>query len=273
MPADGSAGPTIHSAAKPDFSDPLSNARPQTPGTAADNTAGDNTGSNSGIVELESELGILGNRANGDLQEEQTDDIAETVRDEFLGQGPRQVTGRDDSASLDSIVDQQDGSSSGVIRALINSVPGETSGDQGGQNRSAGGASSTASILDDTLTNLVATILNPTLSAEGLVTFSIVGFGDFALLLLQESGGIFLVDMESGSAVTFAEGSNRRANRLNSTNTNASGQPDRPPSNAFQKVVEFLEKTVLPIVTSPITLASIALFGLIWVVLRLSARG
>ena len=263
------AGPTIQNAARADFQDPLSNARPASTGTIPEITRNRVTGPDGNDIRLEADLGPLDSRNNRGLQQVQTDDIAQTVRDEFLGQG-RSAEGSNAPTSLDLIGDQPDGSSSGIIRALINSVPGEPSVNQGGQGRQNAGG--TPSLLDETLTNLIITALNPSLTAEGLVTFSIAGFGEFALLLLQESGGIFLVDMESGTAVKFAEGSSTRINGPISQNAISTGQQDLPPSNALQHVIEILHNTVLPIVTSPITLATVALFSIIWVVWRLSAR-
>ena len=271
-PSGAQAGPTIPNAARADFQDPLANARPLSTAIIPDTAPNRVIGPDGNIVRLESDIAPLDSRTNGGLEQVQTDEIARTVRDEFLGQG-RPAEGRDNATNLDSIVDQPDGSSSGIIRALINSVPGEPSANEGPQGRqSAGGNASTPSLLDETLTNLIVTVLNPSLTAEGIVTFSIAGFGDFALLLLQESGGIFLVDMENGTAVKFAEGNSTQISGPISRKAISSGQQDLPPSNALQQVLEILHNTVLPIVTSPITLATIALFSIIWVVWRLSAR-
>ncbi len=266
------AGPTIHSAARADFRDPLSNARPISTPILPEIAQRRIIGSTENSVRLEADTGPLDSRLPGSPEEAQTDDVARTVRDEFLGQG-RTAEGGDNPTNLGSIVDQPDGSSSGIIRALINSVPGESFSNPGSQGRpTTGGNGAISSLLDETLTNLILTTLNPTLTAEGIVTFSIAGFGEFALLLLQESGGIFLVDMESGTAVKFAEGSDARTGGQISSNTGRPGQQDRPPSNALQHAIEFLERTVLPILTSPITLATVALFSIIWLVWRLSSR-
>lgn len=272
IPVSAQAGPTVHSAARPDFQDPLSSARPVAP--AADPATGPNReiGLSSAQIQLESDLGPLGENGQTGLEEAQTDEISRTVRDEFLGQG-RPATNQAGGADLSSVADEPDGSSASIVRALINSVPGETGGnasDQDSQN--AAGNSSSQSLLDATLDSLIVTILNPELSAEGMVTFSIAGFGEFALMLLQESGGIFLVDMESGTAVKFSEAGTSRENSAISANRGGTGKQEGPPSNALQRVLEILERNVLPIITSPITLATIVLFGLIWVVWRLSAR-
>lgn len=272
LPASVQAGPTIHSAAERDFRDPLSNARPSVPtaGLAAaprvDRSAG-------GVrIRLEPDLAPLGTDLNRGLEEVDTDDIARTVRDEFLGQGSP-ITGRSANTNLDSVANQPDGSSASIVQALINTVPGEATDSTPGQSgRSTSGSGSTASLLDATLNNLIVTILNPDLTTEGMVTFSIAGFGEFALLLLQESGGIFLVDMESGTAVKFSEATGTRIAGTRSTNRERAEQKNRAPSNALQRVLEILERNVLPIITSPITLATIVLFGLIWVVWRLSVR-
>lgn len=269
MQASAQAGPTIQDAARADFQDPLSNARPESTGIIPETVPNRVIGPDGNAVRLESDIDLLDSRADGGLRQVQTDDIARTVRDEFLGQGGP-AEGRDTPTNLESIVDQPDGPASGIIRALINSVPGESASDQGPEGRQSAGG--TASLLDETLTNLIVTVLNPTLTAEGLVTFSIAGFGEFALLLLQESGGIFLVDMENGTAVKFAEGSTTQISGPVSRKPGSPGQQDLPPSNALQHVLEILHNTILPVVTSPITLTTIALFSIIWFVWRLSAR-
>lgn len=268
IPVGAQAGPTVHSAARPDFQDPLSGARPGARAPDLPVTPEGNADS-SVRIPVESELAPIGIGAESGLREVQTDDIARTVRDEFLGQGTPSAD-RDTRSDLEAVVDQPDGSSASIVRTLINSVPGESGGNAAGQNTNAG--NSTATLLDATLNNLIIKILNPDLTTEGMVTFSIAGFGEFALLLLQESGGIFLVDMESGKSVKFSETNSGLFNGRQSAGSDTPGSQDRAPSNALQRVLEILERNVLPVITSPITLATIVLFGMIWVVWRLSAR-
>ncbi|MFT7573418.1 MAG: hypothetical protein ACI9JL_004481 [Paracoccaceae bacterium] len=271
IPVGVQAGPTVHSAAKPGFQDPLSSARPAAPTTDLAINPNRDVGADSVRIPLEADVTPLGNSGDGALEEVQTDDIARTVRDEFLGQGSP-ATNRNAETDLDSLADQPDGSSASILQTLINSVPGESAANSAPR-ENPNGSNATSSLLDATLNNLIITILNPELATEGMVTFSIAGFGEFALLLLQESGGIFLVDMESGTAVKFSETIGTVLDGPISANRGAAGQQDRAPSNALQRVLELLERNVLPIITSPITLATIMLFGIIWVVWRLSARG
>lgn len=272
IPLDVQAGPTIHSAAKPNFQDPLSNARPA--GPAPDLAIDPNRVVDSGSVRIPLEAGVapIGTIGDGSLEEVETDNIARVVRDEFLGQGSP-AANRNAETDLDSLADQPDGSSASILQTLINSVPDESATNStaqtGGNTR---GNNATSSLLDATLNNLIITILNPELATEGMVTFSIAGFGEFALLLLQESGGIFLVDMESGTAVKFSETSGSIIDGPVSTSRGTAEQKGRPASNALQRVLELLERNVLPIITSPITLATVMLFSIIWVVWRISAR-
>lgn len=271
FPVIAQAGPTIHSAAQPDFQDPLSNTRPGGPATNLAIGSNADGGSARVRVQLETDIAPLSSNEQGRLEEVQTDEIARTVRNEFLGQG--RPANQETGTGLGPTVDEPNGSSANIVRALINSVPGGPAGNapnQTGQNST--GNSPTPSLLDTSLNNLIITILNPDLTTEDMVTFSIAGFGEFALLLLQESGGIFLVDLESGTAVKFSESGRDPFSGLVSATRGAAGQQDRAPSNALQRVLEILERNVLPIVTSPITLAVIFLFGIIWVFWRLSGR-
>lgn len=268
LPVSGQAGPSVHNAAKPDFQDPLANARPAA--RTLDSTIGSigSPSPNSVRIPLASDIGPVGGRIDTGLEQVQTDDIARTVREGFLGGQPANSETR-----LDAVGDPPDGSPASILQALVNSVPGgsvETGTAQTVGNTNT--ASSASSIIDATLNNMIITILNPDLTTEGVVTFSIAGFGEFALLLLQESGGLFLVDMESGKAVKFSEGGDTRLGGPMSANAEGTAKQDRAPSNALQRVLEILERNVLPVITSPITLATIVLFVIIWVVWRLSAR-
>lgn len=272
IPLGVQAGPTVHSAAKPDFQDPLSSARPSAPSPDLAIDPNSDIGPDSVRISLGTDATPIGNRADGNLEEVQTDDIARTVRDEFLGLGSP-TENWNTRTDLDSLADQPDGSSASILRTLINAVPNEQAANSPAQTAgSTNGNDATSSLLDATLNNLIVTILNPELATEGMVTFSIAGFGEFALLLLQESGGIFLVDMQSGSAVKFSESIGSAIDGPVSAKRGVASQKELAPSNALQRVLELLERNVLPIITSPITLATIVLFGIIWVVWRISAR-
>lgn len=270
LPVTVQAGPTVHSAAESDFQDPLSSSRPRAPSVDPFVRPNRDIGSDTVRIPLEPDIAAIDNDGQVGLDEVQTDEIARTVRDEFLGLG-RPTNAQGSGASLDAVADQPDGSSASIVRALVNSVPAGPAGNAADQN-SQNANSSTRTLLDATLDNLIVTILNPDLTTEGMVTFSIAGFGEFALLLLQESGGIFLVDMETGTAVKFSEGGTTQLNGTIAGNREGPGQQDRAPSNALQRVLEILERNVLPIITSPITLAAVVLFSIIWVVWRLSNR-
>ena len=254
------AGPALLPEAQPDFQDPLSRIRPDVP---AANAAAAASGLSTGGT-----FTVIGGPEAGALPTPDRDELTQTVRDQFLGQpgGNPAATG---SAANGQAADQ---STENLIRALVNTVPGGGSGGGNGRGDQEGDSSIVSSVIDATLIDLISTMLNPKLATDGMVTFSIAGFGEFALLLLQETGGFFIVDMESGQAMKFSEGV-RLSNDGRIANRRPGARSDeRGSSNALQRLLDILERNVVPIVTSPITLATIVLFSMIWIIWRISAR-
>lgn len=264
------AGPALLPEADPKFNDPLAKIRPTeaeiAPATSPNDLPPRIVNQDAGAFT------IIGNPEAGELEQPgETDDLTEIVRDEFLGQSGNADT-PEEAADSAAGVENAESSTANLVRALVNTVPGEGGGNTGGDTaQQAGGPGLIGSVIDATLIDLISTMLNPKLEADGMVTFSIAGFGEFALLLLQESGGLFIVDLESGTAVKFSEGTSvSDAGRI-SRQQQGAGAENRGTSNALQRLLEILERNVVPIVTSPITLATIVLFSMIWIVWRISA--
>lgn len=273
------AGPAILSTAQPDYRDPLAGAiRPvadrfAVPGDPGidniDNPASETAGTDS------SDFTIIGDQGTSGLEEPEIDDLTRAVRDEILGRTDSVL----DNGAGDSVGADSSGSASGIVRALVNSVPGQAgaAGPSGAAQRGGDGGNRglVASVIDATVTDLVVTLLNPEQAADGMVTFSIAAFGNFALLHLQENNSFFVVDLDGGTALKIARGeqSLTAGSTLQRSASKEQTRQVRGKSNALQRVISFLEDNVLPFVQSPITLAALGLFSIIWIIWRLSARG
>lgn len=280
LPIGTIAGPAILSTAEPNYSDPLSSISqvaqdrlvvPDTPGIGSIETQ-----PGQAVVTEDSNFTIIGDQSTDGLNEPEVDDLTRSVRDEILGRD----TIEDDLGAGDSASAGSAGSTADIVRALVNAVPGQervagAAGSGQSSGRRGGNGDLVASVIDATVTELVITLLNPEQAADGMVTFSIAGFGDFALLHLQENNSFFVVDLESGAAMKVARGARSLStgDPLQRSTGKEPARQVRGKSNALQKVLSFLEDNILPFVQSPITLAALGLFSIIWIIWRLSSNG
>ena len=270
------SGPTILQSAQPGLPAPLTAPRVPPAGSL---------GATPPEISNNTEIGgaagsgftIIGDQGTSGLQGAEDNDLTRTVRDELTGGAENQALS-DPRENTGATAGESTGSTADIVRALVNSVPGEAApgGESGGGQSASGGL--IASVIDATVTDLVVTLLNPEQTTDGMVTFSIAGFGDFALLHLQENNSFFVVDLNGGTAIKFAQGDQplRPSGTVQRTTGGAGGK--EPPkqlggkSNALQRVIAFLEDNILPFIQSPITLAALGLFSIIWIIWRLSAQ-
>lgn len=269
------AGPSIPAAAAPAFSDPLSLLRP-----AAANSAGPVTGPRrqtegaASVPVRQARFTVLGEAGAESLDE--TEPVEPPELRSFRFQGPSEAPLDGESAFSEGITGVPPGSSlADLARGLVN----QTSANQGGGGRAGAGNARTTdallgTLIDAALTELVIEIINPEADAEGLVTFSIAGFGSFTLMSSNEAGGLFLVDLDRGTAIKLSDSPGRADRRRSAAGTPTDATAGTPAggSHSFDRFLYFLNRYILPVITSPITLAAIALFMMIWVVWRLSAR-
>lgn len=278
IPAPVSAGPAILTTTQPDFKDPLSSIRaPTAVGVQPDAGAVVSPDGNTAAPGADAEapgFTIIGNPGTSGLGDSETDDLTRAVRDEILGRPGEQAGGQGGSAA-DSGAANTSGSAAEIVRSLVNTVPNEAASSTGpGNAGQSQGGGLIASVIDATVTDLVVTLLNPQQATEGMVTFSIAGFGDFALLHLQENDSLFIVDLNGGKAIKFAQGDQTAAptGEIRQNIANEAPRQVTGKSNALQRIIAFLEDNVLPFIQSPITLATFGLFSIIWVIWRLSSQ-
>jgi hypothetical protein len=279
-PVPAGAGPSIPEVAAPEFSDPLSRLREQPaaarPQPAARPAAGAAQAPAAGAADPA--FTILGETGTERLGDVEPDDSPELLQGRFRGETNDPLDGETAFSSGGGRVPA--GSSlADLAQALINQGPAGGGAGGGGQSRSAAqGAieerSLLATVLDETLTEVVISVLNPKIETDGLISFSIAGFGSFALMSTGETGGIFFVDMEAGTAIKIYNSATPGDLQQGIGGISAAGGLQQPTgtSNSLQRILEFLDRYILPVVTSPITLAAVALFAMIWFVWRVSAR-
>ena len=271
------ATPAIPAKALPVLVDPLSQLtapapptpligalRPDVPPGAASGAASD--------AAPASPFSIIGEPGAETLPDAVPDDTEDGLRDRFLGIPQPDEPEIADGVSGGLGTGPQPVLTLGAITRSLMNASG-TGGGTGGQgNRGGSRLQESASFLDETIAMLVLDILNPEFETEGLVTFSIAGFGSFALILSEETGSVFFVDLDSGTAIKVHEDNagriDRNVARLNVPATVGSPQNS---TNGLQRILAFLDQYVFPVLTSPITMAAFGLFAIIWLVWRLSA--
>lgn len=272
------AAPTIPQSALPGTPDPLALLRSTDTQNIISQVrpAGQSDNAAPATGDVGTPFTILGGSTAGTLSATPEDETGNSVRDRLLGIAPPSLdnAGASDAAGAAGASPEDARTLGTIARGLLNSS-GAGQGVAGGGTTGGGaaGEQSSVSFIDDVIADLIVDVLNPDITADGLVTFSIVGFGNFALILMEETGGVFFIDLESGTAIKiFEEDSNAltTAVRRNAANTGSSAGPQGS-SGAMQKVLRFLDEYIFPVLTSPITIAAFGLFAVIWLVFRISA--
>lgn len=274
------AGPAVPEAALPVFVDPIERlgggraAASAADGANTEATPSDGTPSPDAAGVPVTIIGAPGVSPSGTLRQEAPVDPLAAGMNRFLG--APQANAQPAPAAVEDGALGESVSLAAIARGLLNTIPtGGGSGGGGGAAGGDGGDRGTAqSFFGEALADLVIDLLSPELTAEGFVTFSIAGFGSFALLLSEETGSVFLVDLERGTAIKVFE--HERTNTLQNISRTGTGTAGAATahgtSGAFQRVLRFLERKVYPLLTSPITLTALALFAIVWLVWRISAR-
>jgi len=153
-----------------------------------------------------------------------------------------------------------------IARMLINRVPGAGGGAAAQNDAVTNGV--IGALIEENMADVVTSVLTPEVGTDGLVTFSVGGFGSFALVSTGEDGGLYLVDMERGTAMKVYQDRRpiaqiRAAPERDTMRTRPTGEPRGGP-------IEFFKQEVLPVLISPITLGIVGLFVVLWVIWRLS---
>lgn len=273
------AGPAIPKAAAPGYADPLSRLRGPDPVAGS----GPNSGRAPGLSRADAAprdsgpgFAILGDQGTELLDEAEPADASDFEFVPFGGQAGTPLTNDPPVASGIAGVTPRSNLAE-LASALVNGLPASGAAGPGGQAGQVNDGGLLSSVVDAALTDVVVDILSPEFEADGLVTFSIAGFGSFALLSLGEKGGLFFVDMERGTAFKIYDDPGPTGGQSASISIPGAPQPGgnvKPSgeSHALERVLDFLDRYIFPVVTSPITLAAIVLFMMIWVLWRISAR-
>lgn len=135
-------------------------------------------------------------------------------------------------------------------------------------------ASLSGSTLDTRLTpemlDLIFVILSPSLTPDGVMSFLVVGQGNFVMVWSEEFGVLNLVDLDSGDTLTV------KGARKNASASPGRGRgvrsPGRPPRTSARITIhEFLltvRKFLSSIVQDNRFMGMFSVFALIWIVWR-----
>jgi len=120
-------------------------------------------------------------------------------------------------------------------------------------------------------------IFQPTVAVEGLVSFSIAGFGNFAIVANEEGRRIGVMDLDSGKVLTVSIGPRplavRREGAVAVIDTRASSERNRRRGRPTQlsDVIGAIASFLYEFVTSPLKVSLLLLLFIIWGVWRASA--
>lgn len=269
--APSAAGPAILDAAQPKLVEIYPTL--QAPPAAAPATSAANAGTSDGPTVTGPEFSIIQD-SRDPLSAGVPDDVETPFRNDLLDNGQTAAIAAQNNAAAPpgrALTPQA------LLRGLVNSIQGGggggSSGGGAGGGSGNGGANADAetSFIEQAIADLVVEVLNPEVTAEGLVTFSIAGFGQFALILSAETGGLFFVDLERGTAIKVLQETPDSLELLARRDRGGGAGNVHGRSTGLQRFLDFIDRYIAPVVTSPITLAVVFLFGIIWVVFRLSA--
>lgn len=120
-------------------------------------------------------------------------------------------------------------------------------------------------------------IFQPTAAVEGLVSFSIAGFGNFAIVADEEGRRIGVMDLDSGKVLTVSTGPRpiavRRGGPIAVIDTGAPSERARRrgPPTGLSDVIGAIVSFLYDFVTSPLKLSFLVLLLIAWGIWRASA--
>lgn len=131
---------------------------------------------------------------------------------------------------------------------------------------SAARAALMAPILDAETVTLLTSVIRPTLEPDGLITFSLAGFGRFMLNFSSDIGSIVLIDLERGDVIRFTHprlaGSSGAGDRAYAGRTPEKRSSDLR-SNLFWRILYYMIRAAKePLVVTGLVI--LLIFSLVW---------
>ncbi len=128
--------------------------------------------------------------------------------------------------------------------------------------------------VSETVSDWLGQVLRPTTGVEGLVSFSVVGFGNFAIVASEDSRRIGVMDLNSGRVMTVS--TNHIAARSGNTvmidrRTTGEHKRRRTRATRFSDVIGAIVAFLYEFVTSPLKMSFVILALIVWGVWRVSA--
>jgi len=154
--------------------------------------------------------------------------------------------------------------------------PGERvpNGDAGEAVPPGGGDDPVAAQVSETVSDWLGHVFRPTAGVEGLVSFSVVGFGNFAIVASEDSRRIGVMDLNSGRVMTVSTGHvSIRPGSTVMIERKASGDQKRRRTRVtrFSDVIGAIVAFLYEFVTSPLKMSFVILTLIAWGVWRASA--
>ncbi|MFQ5786117.1 MAG: hypothetical protein ACE5H8_15025 [Alphaproteobacteria bacterium] len=132
--------------------------------------------------------------------------------------------------------------------------------------------------VNEAVFGIISTILRPTISVEGLVSFSIIGLGNFAIMVTENRRELSVVDLKSGKQVRVKhdENSYQRDYDFDPLLDTASGtQKARPDTGAVSELRARIRKIVgyvYDTITDPLKMSFFFLLVIMWTLWRFAGR-
>lgn len=147
--------------------------------------------------------------------------------------------------------------------------------DDAGEGASPGGGGDlVAERVSETVSDWLGHVFRPTAGIEGLVSFSVVGFGNFAIVASEDSRRIGVMDLNSGRVMTVSTShAGVRPGGTVMIERKASGnqRPRRTRATRFSDVIGAIVAFLYEFVTSPLKMSFTILALIAWGVWRASA--
>ncbi len=177
-----------------------------------------------------------------------------------------------------------------LLKLYVNVVPSRrpvsTGGGEPKRDTGAGperGVSSGDGVLEAVLASpaeaaigrLISHIFRPSIGIDGLVSFSIMGFGNFAIVVTEDREQVGVIDIDTGRARTFSARSAPSGAAARSAAASGPREPRRPASRAATRLIDLVNAILdylLETITSPLRMSVLLLLMLLWGVWRAHGR-
>ncbi|MFQ5958229.1 MAG: hypothetical protein ACE5LF_02560 [Alphaproteobacteria bacterium] len=179
-----------------------------------------------------------------------------------------------------------------LLKLYINVVPSTTRASTGGggstraPDTGAGpgrGTPSGGGVLDAVLASpaegaigrMISYIFRPAIGIDGLVSFSILGMGSFAIVVTEDKERIGVIDIDTGKSVELSAPSSPSTASVRGVAAPGSEVARRPPPGTATKLADLINAIrdyLYETITSPLRMSAIVMLMLFWGLWRMHGR-